>query len=334
MAEMSTTASINQMADLQRQFALRKPTNLWRDAWQRLIRNRAAILGMLLIAIFALTGIFAPFISPHSPLEIFPSNSYRQAAWVVIPNDPIRTGEWTFPLGTDTIGRDVLSRVIFGARTSMAVGFIPMVLILLIGSTVGMAAGYFGGRVDNLLMRMTDIVYAFPDLLFFIIMITALRDTWIGELLDGFVLLFVSLSLVSWVTVARLVRGQVLTVKERDFVEAARSIGASPTRIMLQHILPNSLAVIIVAAAFIVPQSIVTEAVLGYLGIGIRPTTNPLAPFPTSWGNLLNDGRIAIDAQPWLLIAPAVCVALVMLSFTFVGDGLRDALDPMMKGTS
>ncbi|MBI5035618.1 MAG: ABC transporter permease [Chloroflexi bacterium] len=322
------------MADLQRQFAMRQPTNLWRDAWRRLTRNRGAILGMIIIAFFALLAIFAPWIVLHPPLENYPNNSYRQAAWVNLPNEPTRTGDWSFPLGTDTIGRDVLSRVIFGARTSMAVGFIPMILILLIGTSIGMIAGYFGGRVDNFLMRLTDIVYAFPDLLFFIIMITALRDTWIGGLLDGFVLLFVSLALVSWVTVARLVRGQVLSVKEREFVEAARSIGATPARIMLQHVLPNSLAVIIVAAAFLVPQSIVTEAVLGYLGIGIRPTTNPLAPFPTSWGNLLNDGRLAIDAQPWLLIAPALCVALIMLAFTFIGDGLRDALDPMMKGTS
>ena len=133
---------------------------------------------------------------------------------------------------------------------------------------------------------------------------------------------------------ARLVRGQVLSIKEKEYVEAARSIGASPVRIVLSHILPNALAPIIVAAAFLVPASIVTEAILGYLGIGIRPTTDPNAPFPTSWGNLLNDGRVAIETQQWLLIAPAVCVAAIMLAFTFIGDGLRDALDPMMKGTS
>ena len=328
------TAPLSEQEALRRQFALRKPTSLYRDAWRRLIRNKGSVIGMIIVGVFALLGIFAGVIAPHPPLEMYPNNSYRMPAWIHLPDDPLRTGVAKFPLGTDTIGRDVLSRVIFGARTSMAVGFIPMVLIILIGTTIGMVAGYAGGRVDNLLMRFTDIVYAFPALLFFIIMITALRDTWIGGLLDGFVLLFVCLALVTWVTVARLVRGQVLSVKEKEYVEAARSIGASPVRIMMSHIFPNSLAPIIVAAAFLVPQSIVTEAVLGYLGIGIRPTVDPTAPFPTSWGNLLNDGRVAINAQPWLLVAPAVCVALIMLAFTFIGDGLRDALDPMMRGTS
>jgi len=333
MAE-ATALQIDQAADLQRQFAMRKPTSLWQDAWRRFIRNKGAIVGMLIVAIFALIGLFAPVLAPHPPLEIFAGNPYRQPVWVSLPNDPARTGDPNFIFGTDTIGRDVLSRVIYGARTSMAVGFIPMILILLIGTTIGMTAGFFGGAWDNLLMRFTDIVYAFPDLLFFIIMITALRDTWIGGLLNGFALLFISLALVSWTTVARLVRGQVLSIKEKEYVEAARSIGAPSSRIMLQHIFPNALAPIIVAAAFLVPASIVTEAVLGYLGIGIRPSSDPNAPFPTSWGNLLNDGRVAIETQTTLLIAPAVCVALVMLAFTFIGDGLRDALDPMMKGTS
>lgn len=334
MAEATATFRPDQSVDLQRQFAMRKPTSLWGDAWRRLIRNKASIVGMILVAFFIFVAIFAPVLVPHPPLQIFQGEPYRQAVWVNLPNDPAHTGNPTWILGTDTIGRDVFSRLIYGARTSMAVGFIPMFLILLIGTTIGMIAGYFGGRWDNLLMRFTDIVYAFPDLLFFIIMITALRDTWIGGLLNGFVLLFVSLALVSWTTVARLVRGQVLSIKEKEYVEAARSIGATPARIMLQHIFPNALAPIIVAAAFLVPASIVTEAVLGYLGIGIRPASDPTAPFPTSWGNLLNDGRVAIETQTVLLIAPAICVALVMLAFTFIGDGLRDALDPMMKGTS
>ena len=325
---------LSEQEALRRQFALRKPTSLYADAWRRLIRNRGSVVGMIIVGAFALIGIFAGVLAPHSPLQPYDNNTYRLPMWVNRPNDPLHTGTSKFILGTDTIGRDVLSRVIFGARTSMAVGFIPMVLIILIGTTIGMVAGYAGGRVDNLLMRFTDIVYAFPALLFFIIMITALRDTWLGGLLDGFVLLFVCLALVAWVTVARLVRGQVLSVKEKEYVEAARSIGASPARIMLNHVFPNSLAPIIVSAAFLVPQSIVTEAILGYLGIGIRPTVDPAAMFPTSWGNLLNDGRVSIHAQPWLLAAPAVCVAIIMLAFTFIGDGLRDALDPMMRGTS
>lgn len=334
MAQATLAIDQRQVDDLQRQFAMRRPTSLYADAWRRLIRNRGSVAGMFVVAFFMVVGVLAPVLAPHGPLQNFPNNSYRQASWITLPNDPLHSGVPEFFFGTDTIGRDVLSRVIYGARTSMAVGFIPMIIILLIGTTIGLVAGYSGGRVDNLLMRFTDIVYAFPDLLFFIILITALRDTWIGELLNGFFLLFLSLALISWVTVARLVRGQVLTVKERDYVEAARSIGATSPRIVLQHILPNSLAPIIVAAAFLVPQSIVTEAILGYLGVGIRPASDPSAPFPVSWGNLLLDGRVSIEAQIWLLIVPAVCVGLIMLAFTFIGDGLRDALDPMMKGTS
>jgi oligopeptide transport system permease protein len=322
MAQATTTVTINPL--LQQNIKTRKPASLWRDAWRRLFRNRGSVVGLIIVGFFFFVAIFAPVLAPHNPQEMFPGKSYEGPVW--------ETGNSQFILGTDSIGRDVLSRVIYGARTSLAVGFIPLGVILLIGMTIGMVAGYFGGRTDNLLMRLTDIVYAFPDILFFIIMITALRDTWIGQLLNGMVLLFVALALVTWVTVARLMRGQVLAVKERDYVEAARSIGSSNGRIMLRHILPNSLAPIIVAAAFIVPASILAEAILGYLGIGIRPTTDPNAWFPTSWGTLLLDGRVALQSQVWLLIAPAVCIATIMLAFTFIGDGLRDALDPMMKG--
>lgn len=333
MAQAGSLGTTPEQA-LLREFAMRKPASLWSDAWRRLIRNKGSVAGMMVVAAFALMGIFAPLLSPHLPMETFANNTYRQAIWITLPDDPLHTGDPRFILGTDTIGRDVLSRVIYGARTSIAVGFIPMFFIILIGTTIGMLAGYVGGMTDNLLMRLTDIVYAFPDLLFFIIMITALRDTWIGNLLGGFLLLFISLALVSWVTVARLVRGQVLAIKEKEYVEAARSIGVPPGRIMMRHIFPNALAPIIVAAAFIVPASILTEAILGYLGVGLRPPTDPNAAFPTSWGMLLLDGRVAMTTQPWLLIAPAFCVALLMLAFTFIGDGLRDALDPMMKGTS
>jgi oligopeptide transport system permease protein len=315
-------------ATIQDTFANKKPRSLWIDAWHRLSRNRGSIIGLILVMFFVLVAVFAPWIAPHPPQQSFPGKTYIQPMWVQLPKDPAHSGTPEFPLGTDTIGRDVLSRVIYGARTSMAVGFIPLIVILLIGIVIGMLAGFFGGQVDNLLMRFTDIVYAFPDLLFFIIMITALRDTWIGQLLNGFVLLFVSLALISWTGVARLIRGQVLSVKEKEFVEAAKSIGATSPRIMLKHILPNSITPIIVAAAFIVPASILQEAILGFLGVGIRPSTDPNAAFPTSWGSLLLDGKIAITGQPGILIAPLICVALIMLAFTFIGDGLRDALDP------
>jgi oligopeptide transport system permease protein len=276
-------------------------------------------------------ALFAPLLAPHNALQIFPNNSYRPPMWVH-SDDPTQDGSPSFPLGSDSIGRDVLSRAIYGTRTSLIVGFIPMLLIVTIGTLIGMIAGFAGGRVDNLLMRFTDIIYAFPDLLFFIIMITALRETWIGKLFNGLFLLFVALAMVNWTGVARLVRGQVLSIKEKEFVEAARSIGATNPRIMWKHLLPNSLAPIIVSAAFRVPQAILLEAILGYIGVGVRPATDPGEYFLTSWGNMLLEGRDTILSQPWLLITPAVLIALILLAFTFIGDGLRDALDPMLKG--
>jgi oligopeptide transport system permease protein len=215
----------------------------------------------------------------------------------------------------------------------MVVGFVPTTIILLMGTFIGMLAGYTGGKVDNLLMRLTDVIYAFPDLLFFIIVMISLRETWIGQLLNGLFLLFIALAIVNWVGVARLVRGQVLSLKEKEFVEAARCIGAKDSYIMLKHILPNTLGPLIVSAAFSIPGLIITEAILGYLGIGLRPATDPSAIFITSWGVLLLEGQTAINAQPFMLLTPAICVALIVLAFTFLGDGLRDALDPRMRGT-
>jgi oligopeptide transport system permease protein len=244
--------------------------------------------------------------------------------------NPRRTGSWEYPLGTDSIGRDVFSRLVYGTRVSLIVGFIPMFFTLLIGVSVGLIAGFAGGRIDNGLMRLTDVVYAFPDLLFFIIVQVSFREAYIGQVFNGLVLLFVSLSIISWTGVARLVRGQVLSLKEKEFVEAARAVGTSNWSIIFRHILPNSLGPIIVAGAFIVPNAIITEAILSFLGIGVRPSVDVNNPFPSSWGNMIFDGRSgsAWQAQSWMLIAPCIAVALITLAFTFIGDGLRDALDP------
>ncbi|HEU0114908.1 MAG TPA: ABC transporter permease, partial [Thermomicrobiales bacterium] len=193
---------------------------------------------------------------------------------------------------------------------------------------IGLAAGFAGGRTDNILMRFTDIVYAFPALLFFIIMQISLGETPLGRLLNGLVLLFLTLSVINWTGVARLVRGETLSLKEKEFVEAARASGAGAGRVIVRHILPNALSPIIVAAAFIVPGAIIAEAVLSYLGIGLRPDVDLNAPFPTSWGQMIQLGQTMYRIQPWLLIAPSLAVALITLAFTFVGDGLRDALDP------
>lgn len=313
------------------EFGMRKERSLWSDAWRRLTRNRAAVGGMIVIALFAVMAISAGWIAPDPTLNTVPNNSYRPPFWVKSDN-PKDTGTTANLLGTDSIGRDLLSKIAYGARTSLVVGLVPTMLVVIVGMIVGMTAGYAGGRTDNLLMRFTDVVYAFPDLLFLIIMMTAFRDTWIGRPLGGLILMFIALSIVSWTGTARLIRGQVLSVKEKEFVEAARAIGSSRPRIMLRHLLPNILAPIIVSVTFGIPGAIIGEAALGFLGVGLRPPT-PGTPsaFPTSWGVLLQEGYIAINSSPWILIFGALVIGLTTMSFTFLGDGLRDALDPRQK---
>jgi oligopeptide transport system permease protein len=311
-----------------RAFLERAPRSLWSDARRRLLRNKAAVASMVYVVVLVVIAVSAPLLAPHNALQIFPGQTYRQAAWIATPSQPAATGTWEFPLGTDAVGRDVLSRLLYGTRTSLIVGFIPMAITLFIGTLIGLISGFRGGTLDALLMRFAEIVYSFPSLLFFIIVMTALKDTPIGRFMNGFLILFAALSLVGWVGVARLVRGQVLALKEKEFVEAARATGVRQHQILLRHLLPNSLGPIIISGAFIVPGAIITEAVLSYLGIGLRPATNPEALFPVSWGNMILDGKAAINAQPWLLIAPAIAIGSITLAFTFLGDGLRDALDP------
>ncbi|HQV92851.1 MAG TPA: ABC transporter permease [Anaerolineales bacterium] len=325
-AQTTSTGKVAEFSDV-----FRPSKSLGQEAWSRLVRNKASMFGLVVIVFFIFLAAFASVIAPMNPLELhggkkFLPPPFDQGA-TNIKSEP---GFW---LGTDSLGRDTLSRTIYGARVSIVVGFLPTIIILLLGTTVGMFAGYIGGRTDNFLMRLTDVIYAFPDLLFFIIIMVSLRDTFIGEFMNGLVLLFAALAIVNWVGVARLVRGQVLSIKQKEFVEAARCIGVKDHRIMFRHILPNCLSPLIVSAAFLIPGLIITEAILGYLGVGLRPSTDSADFFITSWGSLMLDGQSAINSQPYLLLAPAICVALVVLAFTFLGDGLRDALDPRMRGT-
>jgi ABC-type dipeptide/oligopeptide/nickel transport system permease subunit len=310
----------------------RPSRSLWADAWVRLIRNKAAVAGMVIIALFLMMTIFASTLAPHNPLQINDGMGFLPPAWVK-ESATGKVGDPRFLFGTDTIGRDVLSRVIYGSRVSMMAGLTPVLIILILGTTVGLISGYTGGRVDNIIMRITDVFYAFPNLLLYIILMVTLRDTAVGRLLNGLLLLFIALAVVSWVGVARLVRGSVLSLKAKEYVDAARCIGASPVHIMVRHILPNALSPIVVWVAFAIPQMIIVEAVLGYLGIGLKPATDPNAFFITSWGVSMLEGQTAINIQPWILLAPSICVGLVVMAFTFVGDGLRDALDPRMRGT-
>jgi oligopeptide transport system permease protein len=307
--------------------ALRKERSLWGDAWRRLSRNRASLASLVVIAFFILVAIFAPLIAPHNPVDQTSKNSLRLPAWVHV-NNPARDGRPENLFGTDVLGRDVFSQLIYGARVSLIVGFIPQVLILIIGVTLGLVSGFAGGRVDNALMRFTDIIYAFPDTLFVITIATAFRETWLGQTFNGLLLIFVAFSVVAWTGMARLVRGQVLSLKEKEFVEAARAVGVSTPNILFRHILPNTLAPIIVAVTFGIPGAIIAEAVLTFIGVGMRASLDRSNPFPTSWGAMLLDGYANINSTPWMLLFPVICVGLITMAFTFLGDGLRDALDP------
>lgn len=289
---------------------------LWSDAWRRLLRNKMAVVGMGIVALFWLVALFAPLLAPHGYNTQNHEQTYAGPVWV--------TGDPRYLLGTDGVGRDELSRLIWGARISMVVGLVPVAITLALGSVVGMVAGFVGGRTDTVLMRLVDVVYAFPALLLIIVMSVAYRETWLGRQMGGLLLMLLALAVVGWEGIARLVRGQVLSLKQVEYVVAARAIGAGNLRIMWRHLAPNVLAPLIVSVAFAVPGAIFAEAALSFIGLGIRP---PVA----SWGNMLQDGLASIYSQPVLIAAPALCVSLVMLAFTALGDGLRDALDPRLK---
>ena len=297
----------------------RASAGLWSDAWGRLRRNRLAVVGLILVIWLLFVGIFGPLIAPY-PYSQQDLKAVFAAGGGPLP--PLSPGHI---LGTDQLGRDLLSRLLDGARISVTVALVVQVVILGIGVPIGALAGWFGGRLDNVLMRFTDIIYAFPDLLFIILLSVAFRETVFGQALDGLLLVFVAIGLTSWVTVARLVRGQLLALKETEFVEAARAIGVSDRRIVTKHLLPNGMGPIIVAVTLGIPAAILAEATLAYIGVGVQP---PRA----SWGSLIAEGQKYMRSEPFLVFFPAVAIALALIGFTFLGDGLRDALDPKLKG--
>jgi oligopeptide transport system permease protein len=297
----------------------RRSAGLWADAWSRLRKNRLAIFGLVLVSLLLFFGIFGPLLAP------WPYQAQDLKAVVAGGGGPLPPGSPNHILGTDQLGRDLLSRLLDGARISVSVAFVVQIVILTLGVPIGALAGWFGGRVDNLLMRFTDVIYAFPDLLFIILLSVAFRDTAFGQAIDGLLMVFVAIGITSWVTVARLVRGQMLALKETEFVEAARAIGVKDRRIVTRHLLPNGMGPIIVAITLGIPGAILAEATLAYIGIGVQP---PRA----SWGSLIAEGQKWIRSEPHLVTFPAIAIALALIGFTFLGDGLRDALDPKLKG--
>ena len=283
--------------------SVRPHRSLWGDAFIRLRRNRLAITGGVIILLVALTTIIYPFFSKYD----FASQDLNS-----ILEGPSKE-HW---LGTDELGRDVLTRLIFGARTSLAVGIFTQLIVLGIGLPIGAISGAAGGKIDNIIMRFVDVMYAFPDLLLIILL---------RAILGGSIyMIFFAIGLVSWVGVARLVRGQTLSLKQRDFVTAARVSGGSGSYVTTRHLIPNSLGPVIVAVTFNIPRAIFAEAALAYIGIGVKPPT-------PSWGAMIRDGNNVIFAAPHLVLFPAIAIGILMLSFTFLGDGLRDALDPRLR---
>jgi peptide/nickel transport system permease protein len=275
----------------------------WRRAWLRLRRRHGALLGLAVVVAFIVLAVFAPWIAPHDPVA---------ASWAAIRKAP-SAQYW---LGTDEIGRDVLSRVIWGTRASLLAGVVSVSISLLIGVPLGMAAGFLGGAVDAVISRVTDAFLACP----FLILAIALAAFLGPSLTNAMIAIGVSAAPVF----VRLARGQVLSVKVEDYVEAARAVGNSPLRIALRHILPNITAPLIVQATLAIAAAVIAEASLSFLGLGQQP------PAP-SWGSMLNTAKNYIDNSPWMAISPGVAIFLLVLSFNLLGDGLRDALDPRQR---
>jgi ABC-type dipeptide/oligopeptide/nickel transport system permease subunit len=314
-AEAATLAELGAATEV----SSRRQASLWGDAWRRLIRNRLAVIGMVIVVSFTIIAVAAPVIAPYNEndavFDVLYDDSGRldQTDYRIINELKGFAPSWTWPMGLDQNGRDVFSRMMYGARVSLVVGVLAQVIILLIGVPIGAAAGYYGGQIDNILMRVVDVVYAIPQLLLVLLIVN-----WRGP---GLANIFLAIGLVGWVTETRLVRGQFLSLREQEYVKAAKVAGASGPYIIARHLLPNSLTPIIVALTFGIPTAIFTEAALSFVGVGIRP---PQA----SWGQMVGEGQEFVRSYPHLLLFPSLAIGLTMLGFTFLGDGLRDALDP------
>jgi oligopeptide transport system permease protein len=303
---------------------LRRERSAFEQFLWRFSRNRAALVSAIFILLLALTAIFAPLVAPY------PYDKVNFAAITAAPSS-----EYLF--GTDELGRDMLSRLIYGARVSLFVSLIAQFVIIAVGVPIGMISGFYGGWVDIVIQRIVDVLYAFPSLLFIIIIMTYLQGTLnesdgalavalsgVNEATGGLLGVLIALGLVFWLTISRIVRGEVLALKEKEFITAARAIGATNRHLMLRHILPNILAPVLVAIAFGIPNVIMLEAGLSYLGLGTKP------PVP-SWGLMIAEGVKSFRSFPHLLISPGLTLAITLLSFNYLGDGIRQALDPSLR---
>ena len=321
-----------------------KETNLWTDAFRRLLQNKAAVIGLIILAGLFLMYILAGVVSPY-PYDLQANRDANNVpAWLVTVFPMTKAYAKVSNLylfGADDLGRDIFSRVMYGSRISLTIAILGPLLAMLIGTVYGGISGYFGGRLDEIMMRFVDVMYAFPTLLLIILMMAFFRSSFAGiseegtlryymNALDarmgGMLFIVLGISITSWMGAAQLTRGQVLSVREKEFIEAARSVGSGNRQIMTRHILPNIIGPIIVAETLAIPAYIAFEAFLSFIGLGVNPPT-------PSWGIMIADGARSIRSYPHIVLFPAIALALTMFAFNFLGDGLRDALDPRMRGT-
>jgi oligopeptide transport system permease protein len=325
-----------------------KGESLWQTSVKRLLSNRMAVLGLIIVIVLILSAIFADFLAPYKfdKQSLSVANTAPQWVTTVFPS-MIPVGQERgyvkvnndYPLGADRLGRDLFSRILYGSRVSLMVALIGPIVAMSVGVTLGLLSGFLGGWVDNLIMRITDIVYAFPTLLFIILLMAFFRPST-GQLeagtfahtlnrfdagTGGMFFIFIGIGVTSWTQMARLTRGQVLSIREQEYVVAARAMGVKSGGIMLRHVLPNILGPLIVAETLAIPAYISTEAFLSFIGLGVNPPT-------PSWGGMISDGAGQLASYPNQAIFPAIALFLTMFAFNFLGDGLRDALDPRMRG--
>lgn len=281
----------------------RPSVSYWQDAWRRLCRDKLALCGLIMVIIIALFAIFGPMFSTYT---------YDAQDFMVANEGP----SWNHLFGTDMFGRDIYVRILYGARISLAVGFVASFINLTIGVIYGGIAGFVGGKIDNLMMRLVDIIYSIPMIIYVILLMVVVGS--------GMIPIFITLGIAYWAGMARIVRSEIMRLRNEEFVLAARVLGASPTRMLLRHLIPNAMGPILVTLTFSIPQAIFTEAFLSFVGLGVSA---PMA----SWGVMSNDALGALAIFPYQLFFPAAAICITILAFNFLGDGLRDALDPRLR---
>ena len=324
---------------------MRPSTTFFKDGMKRLFRNKIATLSLIIIVLVTLAALIIPTFWPYSydtMLGVRPGKPVDSSFNNLAPFEfgktelaRIEAGEEVFPhiFGTDSAGRDYFIRVVYGTRISLAVGFFASIIVLIIGMTVGSLAGYLGGKVDLIIMRIVDIIYSLPDMLMVILLASVLKQSGLNEAIEGTILeklggniisLFIIFALLYWVSMSRQIRGQILSLKEQEYVLAAKSTGAKASWVIRKHLLPNCISVVVISTALQIPSAIFTESYLSFLGLGVN------APMP-SLGSLASDALNGISSYPYRLIIPAITISLIVLSLNLFGDGLRDAFDPKLK---